>query len=176
MRIILLINLVLLTGCASSSQPKQLATVPATSQYAALVDLVASTQIIRSLITNNQLDTILDAHDPAQLALLLNNFSPAQMAFETEIKSTTYPLVVIYYYQADNQSQVAYLQLLNQLAQKYQAQIKFVIIDSLQLFSLAQDADITNFPTIIFSKNGAVIKQLSGVETIEILEKSIQQL
>lgn len=176
MRMILLINLVLLTGCASSSQPEQLATVPAASQCTALVDLVTSTQIIRTLINNNQLDTILDAYDPAQLALLLNNFSPAQMAFETEIKSTTYPLVVIYYYQADNQSQIAYLQLLDQLAQKYRNQVKFVIIDSLQLFSLAQAADITIFPTIIFSKEGAVIEQLSGVETIEILEKSIQQL
>lgn len=168
---ILLASTILLAGCATPTA-QHAPTKSLITGASPLVDLVQSTQIIRALINSNQLDTLLEAHDPAQLALLLNNFSPAQMAFETEVKATDYPLVVSYYYQPNTQSR-EFLTQLAQLATQYHDQIKFVVIDSEQLFTLAQAAEITTFPTTILSRQGVPLQQLTGELTIAELQTTI---
>ena len=71
---------------------------------------------------------MLEKHNPEQLELLLNNVSPAKMAFESEVLSTTVPLIVIYYFKESQESQ-EFIKRLKNLAKKYDDQIKFVVVD-----------------------------------------------
>src|SRR5579871_5620120 len=64
-----------------------------------LVRLTDSITIIRELISAKKLEELLEPHTVEQRDLLINNFSPAQLAFEAEVFTTTIPLVVVYYYE-----------------------------------------------------------------------------
>lgn len=138
-----------------------------------LINLVESTHIIRTLIVNNQLESLLEDHDPEQLTLLLNNVSPAKMAFESEVLSTTIPLVVVYYFQ-ENEESKKFLQKLKKLAMTYDDIIKFVTVDVDQLFSLVQDAEIETLPTIVLVKNREIIEKIEDIISITQLEQLLK--
>ncbi len=137
-----------------------------------LIDLVASTKIIRSVIAQNKLNQLLEEHDPEQLNLLIDNFSPAQMAFESEVLSTTMPLVLVYYYREDVKEK-EFIEKLEQLAIEYENNVKFVIVDAEKLFSLAQDAEINTFPSIIFAKKRDIIARVTEPLSIDEIRKKI---
>lgn len=141
--------------------------------FETLVDLSESTKIIRAIISQNKLDKLLEEHDPEQLELLLDNFSPAQLAFEVEVLSSTIPLVIIYYFKGQEKY---FIRQLEKLAQDYENKVKFVIIDSEKLFSLAQDAEIENFPTIIFSKNRKILEKIARNISVDLLKAKIDLL
>lgn len=107
MRLYFCIFLLLLTSCASQKNIDQ------DSAPEVLVDLANSTKIIQTMMARKTLGTLLE--DPEQLDLLINNFSPAQIAFEAEVLSTEIPLVVIYYFK-DGSKQQEFIKQLNQLA------------------------------------------------------------
>lgn len=139
-----------------------------------LIDLESSTKIIRALICDNKLDTILETHDSKQLDRLLNNFSPAQMAFEVEVLATTIPLVVVYYYQ--NAPEDTFLKELDQLAATDPEKIKFVVVNADTLFTLAQEAEVEQFPTILVVKNREIIERTSGKFTIDSIQDLIKNI
>ena len=153
---------------SSCSQKNNTETIP----FKALINLEDSIKLLRTLITQNKLGQALEKHDPEQLDLLLNNYSPAHMAFEAEVLSTTIPLVLVYYFKNSAQEQ-RFLQQLDQLVLDYPDSLKCVIIDIDRLFSLAQDAEIETVPTIVFSKDREMLEKITDNITIDSLRKKI---
>lgn len=115
--IIVFLSMLFLSSCLSHNGSPQ-------HSYNALIDLEVSTRIIRNLITHNKVGEILEEHNPEQLALLLDNFSPASIAFESEVLGTTIPFVVIYYFK-DSPHDQAFIQQLDLLAASYTDKVKF---------------------------------------------------
>lgn len=140
--------------------------------FKALIDLTDSTPLIRTLIAQNKVSGLLENHTPEELDLLLNNFSPAQMAFEAEVLSTTMPLVVVYYFE-DNSEEREFILQLDQFAIEYKDTVKFVLVNADKLFSLAQDAEIELFPTAIISRKRDLLEKVTGSVTINSLRKKI---
>jgi len=138
-----------------------------------LIDLIESTHIIRTLIVQNKLESLLEDYDPEKLVMLLDNVSPAKMAFESEVLSTTVPLVVVYYFQENEESKIV-IQELKNLAVTYDNRIKFVVIDVDKLFSLAQDAEIENHPTILLVRNREIIKRYVHMINVYQLEQEFR--
>ncbi len=83
------------------------------------------------------------------------------MAFESEVLSSTIPLVVVYYFQK-SQANDEFIKYLENLAIKYDDQIKFVLVDVERLFSLVQDAQIEEVPTILLIKDREVIDRFEA--------------
>lgn len=137
-----------------------------------LINLVDSTNIIRSLLIQNRIGELLEQHDPEQLDLLLNNFSPAQMAFESEVLSTTVPLVIVYYFKNNAQEQ-EFIKQLDYLAKEYDDSVKFVIVDADALFSLARNADIENYPTLLFVKDRTIIDRIEQDNNVTLLKQKL---
>ncbi len=137
-----------------------------------LINLVESTQIIRTLIHNNKLNTLLEDHAPEQLDLLLNNMSPAKIAFEVEVLSSTIPLIVVYYFKENLESR-NFIEKLKKLAIIWDNQIKFVTIDVEKLFVLVQDADIQEIPTLLFVKDREVIDKIEGIANTDAFEEKL---
>lgn len=142
--------------------------------YKAVINLVESTAIIRTLLCQNKLSQLLEEHDPEQLDILINNFSPASMAFESEVLSTTVPLVCVYFYQDSPQEQ-AFIKDLDALAAEYENKVKFVVVDAQKLFSIAQAAEVTTFPAIAWVRNRDIFEQSSDKITIASLQKKITE-
>lgn len=94
------------------------------------------------------------------------------MALESEVLSANIPLVVIYYFKESIESQKL-IQKLENLAAKYDNQIKVVTIDADKLFSLAQNADIEKLPTLLFVKDREIINRIEDSITIEQLEHKL---
>ena len=131
-----------------------------------VINLVESTHIIRTLISQNALGKVLEEHDPEQLSLLLDNVSPAAMAFESEVLSTTVPLVVVCYCSDEDLKNELFVSRLENLALTYDNKVKFVIVDVNQLFSLAQDAEIETTPVFLIVKDREVIGRFEGDDSI----------
>jgi thioredoxin-like negative regulator of GroEL len=133
-----------------------------------LVRLAESTTIIRELISSKQLGKVLEPHTAEQMELLINNFSPAELAFEAEVFTTTTPLIAVYYYE-DNAHEQAFIHELEALALEYDDKVKFVVVDIDALFSLAQDADIEKAPTLILARNRDILERRDGNITIDLI-------
>lgn len=140
-----------------------------------LVNLVDSTQIIRTLLCQNKLGALLEDHDPEQFTILIDNVSPAQMAFESEVHGATVPLTLVYYFKDDAQAR-SFIHELEALALEYDNKVKFVIIDADKLFCLARDAQLGAFPTILFVKNRAIIDQIDAPIAIDKIQEKINNL
>jgi len=166
MKRILLLCLFFLSSCSSSKNKIQ-------EESSVLVDLVESTQIIRTLISSNKVGVLLEAHDDEQLSLLLNNFSPAQLAFESEVASCTIPCIMLYYFK-DSPQEREFIDQLKKLARKYDDQVKFVIIDTDKLFSLAREAEIDAVPTVVFIQNNNIVFNRAGAITVDFLEDCLK--
>jgi hypothetical protein len=133
-----------------------------------LVRLTDSTNIIRELISTKNLGKMLEPHTTEQLELLINNFSPAQLAFEAEVFTTTVPLVFVYYYE-DNVHEQAFIEQLEELAIEYDDKVKFVIVDIDALFALAQDVGIEKSPTLILAHNRDILEKRDENITIALI-------
>jgi thioredoxin-like negative regulator of GroEL len=166
-RLVLTFLLLLLPSCAGSHHESS-------QDHQVLVDLVESTHIIRTLINKNKLSDLLEEHDPEQLALLLDNFSPAQLAFEAEVNTSTVPAIVVYYFQ-DSPSEQALIAQLKSLALEYDDRVKFVIVDVEKLFSLAQEAEIEKIPTAILIKDNTILSTISDALTLDVIKQAIQE-
>ena len=107
-------------------------------------DFADSVALIRGLIKSDSLPKILEEYDQDGLNLLINNFSPAQMALESEVLNCTLPELLYFY-----KDQCADIELLEQLANEYTEKLKIVIIDADRFFSVAEQFEIEKFPTFV---------------------------
>ncbi len=139
-----------------------------------LINLVQTTQIIRIVVSQNKLGQLLEEHNAEQLNLLIDNVSPAQMAFEAEVQSTTIPLVIAYYFKDSAEEQERIEQLKN-LAVEYNDKAKFIVIDAERLFSLAQAAELSALPAIVFIKNKELVHRMDGDVSIDELKQKINE-
>jgi hypothetical protein len=159
---ILVLILPFLSACsAPKNEPVKESTHP-------LVRLTDSTNIIRELISTKRLEKVLESHTAEQMELLINNFSPAKLAFEAEVFTTIIPLVIVYYYE-DNVHEQTFIQQLEELAIEYDNKVKFVIVDMDALFSLAQDVDVEKSPTIILARNRDILEKRDERITIDLI-------
>ncbi|MFC1841927.1 thioredoxin family protein [Candidatus Dependentiae bacterium] len=167
MKRFLFMLLFLIPSCISSVKEE------GDEKASAITNLVESTRIIRTLVSQNKLGDILEEHDPEKLSLLLDNVCPAKMAFESEVFSTTMPLVVVYYFKESPESR-DFIEQLESLAVKYDNHVKFAVVDVERLFSLAQDADIERIPTLLFVQNRKIIDRLEGAVDIKLIEQKLK--
>lgn len=140
-------------------------------QATAVINLVTSTRIIRALIADNKIGQVLEDHDPEQLTILLDNVSPAQMAFEAEALGKE-ELSVVYYYKDSPQEQ-AFIQALEPLALAYVNRVRFVAIDADKLFSLTEDTEIAHYPTLLIIKNREIVDTITQNITLDTLQQKL---
>ena len=158
-------------ACFSKEQQETVASQESSTH--AWVDLVNSTRIIQKLIASNQLNTILDEHDPEELERLLHNVTPAQMALESEAINATVPALVYYFELGKEDKNV--LAWLKDFAETHKEKFKIVLVDAHALFILTQLADITELPTIILVQRGEEKERLEGSEmSPEIIVKMVK--
>lgn len=118
------------------------------------INFTDSVIIIRSLLRSNALVKILEGHDPEKLDFLINNFSPAEIAFESEVLSCTDPVVIYVYQQCIDQSLFA------KLKAKYRAH-KIVTIDADKFPVIVESLMIDIYPTIIEMNQRVEIDRLA---------------
>ena len=120
-----------------------------------------SVKIVRELLKSDSLIKILDDAKPEQLDFLINNFSPAQIAFESEVLNCTDRVILYCYHLFSDQN------ILMRLPQKYPGH-KIVIIDANQFPFLVNDMEVTTYPTLV------IFNQRAEVERFE--EKWVEDL
>lgn len=122
-------------------------------------DFAESVVLIRELIKSDSLIKILEDADSDGLERLINNFSPAQMALESEILNCTLPVLVYFY-----QFQMADTEFLEQLAKEYDDKVKIVTIDGDKFFSVAEQFDIQQYPTAIGMQQREEIDRIENID------------
>lgn len=147
----------LLPGCDNQ--------VTATNKY--VYDFAESVTLIRQLLKTDSLPEILEDADAQGLDRLINNFSPAQMALESEVLNCTLPVLIYFYLH-----QIMDSDFLEQLAQEYEDQIKIITLDADNFFSIAQQFEIEQFPTIIGMQQRDEIFRLERTDTLKECLKS----
>lgn len=131
-------------------------------------DFAESVTLIRHLLKTDSIYKILEDVDQQGLERLINNFSPAQMALESEVLNCTLP-VLIYFYEKNLDD----ADFLEQLAQKYDDKIKIVTIDADAFFSIAEQFEIQRYPAVIFMHKRDIIHQMSDIITHESVEQIV---
>lgn len=141
-----------------------------------LYDLYESSGIILELIKSGKMvDILVDVSDEDQsLAMLLRNFSPAQMAFEAEVLNHKNPVIILFYQESNDDSKVME-KMLEEMAGEYDNQAKFVKIEADLLFALANQACIDTCPSIIVIHNREEIARFVNPSS-ELLRKNITHL
>lgn len=98
-------------------------------------DLLHSTRIVQHLIKKDKVKKLLLEADPEQLEILLNNFSPAEIAFEVEVLNAIVPVILYFYNPADKNH--GHMQtMLEKFAHDYKNKIKVVTIDAQALYKI----------------------------------------
>lgn len=169
MRRIFLVGVLCISTCSGQTQEDKMPSP--------LVDLVESTRIIRAVISNNKLGELLQERDEEQVSLILDNFSPALLAFTSEVRDSTVPLLMLYFFK-DSPRERIFIEKLRSLAQEYNERIKFVVIDVEKLPMIAEELDVEKAPTIFLMQNNNnvifnVLFEMHENITIDALERAI---
>ncbi len=135
-----------------------------------LFDFADSVTIIRTLLQSNSLSKILENSDPADLDFLINNFSPAQIAFESEVLNCTLP-VLIYFYQKD----VTERTLLRELAVEYADRLKIVLVEEEKFPTICKEAQIDEYPTVLLVDKRVEIGRIEGRFSRDAIERLIKK-
>ncbi|HZW61920.1 MAG TPA: thioredoxin domain-containing protein [Candidatus Babeliales bacterium] len=163
-----------LANCGSTSdQPEQLIETEeeATSS---LYNLEDSATIVLKLIQNDTLNTILEDADPDMVDLLIKNFSPVEIAFESEVLNCTLP-VLVYFFNPESAQQDEKLDLLEELAEQYDNQVKIVIVDATRLTKITERAEIETFPSCMVIINRKEIERLEDPNKQQLI-KAIEKV
>ncbi len=137
-------------------------------------DLRTSTALIRSMIQqNNIIASSEDEH--YKIELFLNNYSPAEIAFGSEVIQSTLPVILYFFDTYDKEHRTIVLDL-ERIAERYQDQIKIVLIDATYFFVLADKAAIISYPTFVYFNNGNEVMRIQNPGYKEQLHKLISTL
>ncbi len=134
-RLLIIVLICLLPSCNQSKQSES---------EDSLCNFADSVKIIRSLIETKTVYKIFEEPKQEEIDFLLNNFSPAEIAFESEVLRCTIP-VLIYFYEKE----VKQRDLLQELAQKYNDRIKILLLDVDQFPCISEVLELTTFPVVI---------------------------
>ncbi len=131
-----------------------------------VVDLNESAALIIELLKKNAINKVLveDAQKSSDtIDTLIKNFSPAEIAFESEVLNFEKPVVVLFY---DNESPEAQHidNSFEALAYNFYNKAKFVKVDVVKLFKLAEQASIDVAPTLLVIHNRKEIGRLKNPE------------
>lgn len=138
-------------------------------------DLLNSTHIVRHLIKKNKVKKLLEDTDSEQLEILLNNFSPAEIAFESEVLSAQVP-VILYFYNPTDKNHNQLQALVENIATHYKDTIKVVIIDAQALYKIAEKAEIEELPTIMIVRDRQEIERLIQPITEQRLKEMVDNI
>lgn len=166
--IFLLFQCLLLSSCGvHQEEVEQL-----TDQGVGIVvyDLEQSTNIIIKLIKTGELSTVLAEHNKEAPDLMINNFSPSEMAFEAEVLSNQNPVLVLFY---DSVSTSA-LAILEKCAELYKDTIKCVAVNAEQLFRVTQHSDVDSIPTFILINEREEIGRIEKLATFDELHELVR--
>ncbi len=121
-------------------------------------DLDESTNIILTLLEQNMMQKLVIDTTPDQLDRLIKNFSPAEIAFESEALSCTLP-VLLYFDDADGID--AMQPMLEDMA-RHEDRMKVVTVDADNLFRIAENTQIATLPTWVLIKDREILGKLAG--------------
>ncbi len=170
--------IIFLAGCNSSDHQKY--AIPASQQIEksdAVVDLNSSANIIVQLLKEQKLANILAPeakNAPETIDVLMKNFSPAEMAFESEVLNFKGPSMLLFYDETDPIN----MQVLNgfhRMAENNADKAKFVIIEVSKLFKIAEQGDITAVPTFVLINNRKELGRLENPQS-ELIDTELQKL
>lgn len=119
-----------------------------------------STAIICTLIEKKQLSSILEDADPEGLSLLINNYSPAIIALESEALNCILP-VIVYFYRTNDPNHQELTALFEQCAMPYDNHIKFIAVDVDKLPAIAEAFEVQLTPAI------SAIRQREEINFVE---------
>lgn len=134
-----------------------------------LVNFNDSVEIIVQLIRQDNLKQILEDADPEGIDLLIKNFSPAELAFESEVLHCILP-VVLYFYDTQNDQRA----LLEELAVSYSDQVKFVAINAKDFPTIVKKAEVEQTPTFMFIKDRQELNRLEGDSKKAVIVNALQ--
>lgn len=136
-----------------------------------IIDLEDSTKIIMSLIASNKLEKVLDLskeQSKNSVNLLIQNFSPAELALESEVLSQSYPVLLIFY-NADQWKNI------EKIVLEDLHKIKIVKINVDNLFKIAQSFEIDQLPVFVVMKSRQEINRIDGIKEQE-LKSAIEDI
>lgn len=138
-----------------------------------ITNLDEATSLILALIQGDSLTMMLENPDQDMLELLIKNFSPAEIAFETEILKGHLPTVALFI-TTDTPDYQTILDNLGACAQEFHGRCNFVEIDIRKLFKVAHLSRIQDIPTILFLHNRSELGRITeGFEQENIKEKIV---
>lgn len=124
-----------------------------------------SVKIINELLNSDSLSDILEDADPEKLDFLINNFSPAEIAFESEVLSCTMPVLLYVYKECSD------AQLLAIIEEHYQT-YKIVLIDADVFPMIAESLQISEYPVFICFDQGVEVFRLTQNQPVHQLSVS----
>lgn len=164
-----------LTGCETTYNKESHIKVEDPADESLIVDLNSSTNLILKLFENKNITSILqDGASPSDIQRLIKNASPAQIALEAEVLSCTLPVLVFFY----AQHEIDLLTELKRIVLDLKPQIKLVLVDYNELFSIVQNAKIDRLPTISLIDNNEELACYEGVkkEDLDQVKKELLSL
>lgn len=170
--------IILLAACDSGQQsPYKAVTKPTIEKSDAVIDLNESTNNIVRLLKEEKLSEILSPEAknvPETIASLIKNFSPAHMAFESEVLNFEGPIILLFYDEDDPINRKV-VHGFKRMAQANSGKAKFVIIEVSKLFSIAEQGNITQVPTFVLINHR---KELGRIENpqLEIIDTELNNL
>lgn len=138
-----------------------------------MYNLDNSTQIIVQLIEQGDLAKITEKTSVDSVDRLIKNFSPAEMALEVEVLNWEQP-VIMFFIGSDVEDYQKLEMMVDAVARKHK-EIKFVEIDSNELFKLSDIFDIKQVPALLLMYQRKEIVRAEGLNT-ENVEQKLQEL
>lgn len=166
---LILLACTFLAGCNQTHKPTS-----GITHESPVHNLNDSTNIIMHLLRKNALQTVLETCHPEDIDRLVKNFSPAELALESEVLNWETP-VILAFVDTENPEYQTLHKLFENSAQSYGTSVKFVEVNTQELFKIAQQFEITQLPTISLMFHRKEIAHLEQPK-LENLEQAIRSM
>ncbi|MDR3646304.1 MAG: thioredoxin family protein [Candidatus Babeliales bacterium] len=170
---LVLITLLSLSGCVFFKKSEN---ISQNSNKSTVINLEDSTKIILSLIKSNNLEETLDLktiNDKSSVSLLIENFSPAQLALEAEVLNWPKPVIMVFFRHDDQWFNMK--KILENYA-KNDNDLKYVEVNSENLFKIAEEFAIEANPTILLIQNRSEINRVENIQSINQFDQELKKI
>lgn len=131
--------------------------------YDQVYSLDESTQIMRSLIKNDNLSKIMLPDQASYLDFYINNYSPSYLAFEAEVSAHRNPVLVIC---CNNQELIILEPVCRTLMARYPG-LKIISVNDETLPSIVAMLKVTVLPAFIFIDQRTELGRVEGTVNVE---------